>query len=67
MSEGTITEEGVARLRARIGIPEPHTVAVPRYVRPGVDAFRHVAEAYGDDNPLWSRPGLCGRRRAGAA
>ena len=21
---------------------------------PGVDAFRHVAEAYGDDNPLWS-------------
>lgn len=54
MSEGTITEEGVARLRARIGIAEPHTVAVPRYVRPGVDAFRHVAEAYGDDNPLWS-------------
>jgi acyl dehydratase len=54
VSEGTITEEGVARLRARIGIPEPHTVPVPRYVRPGVDAFRHVAEAYGDDNPLWS-------------
>ena len=21
--------------------------------RPGVDAFRHVAESYGDDNPLW--------------
>lgn len=26
----------------------------PRYARPNVDAFRHVAEAYGDDNPLWS-------------
>lgn len=54
MSEGTITEEGIQRLRARIGIPEPHTVSTPRYVRPNVDAFRHVAEAYGDDNPLWS-------------
>jgi acyl dehydratase len=54
VSEGAITEAGVARLRARIGIAEPHTVAVPRYVRPGIDAFRHVAEAYGDDNPLWS-------------
>jgi len=54
VAEGSITEEGIARLRARIGIPEPHTVAVPRYTSPGVDAFRHVAEAYGDDNPLWS-------------
>ena len=54
MAEGSITEEGIARLRARIGIPEPHTVPVPRYTSPGVDAFRHVAEAYGDDNPLWS-------------
>ena len=54
MSEGAITEEGIQRLRARIGIPEPHTVMRPRYARPNVDAFRHVAEAYGDDNPLWS-------------
>lgn len=52
-SEGTITDEGVARLRCRIGIPEPHPVP-PHYTHPGVDAFRHVAEAYGDDNPLWS-------------
>ena len=49
---GRITDEAVERLRARIGIPEPHPVA-PHYTSPGVDAFRHVAEAYGDDNPLW--------------
>ena len=52
MTEGRITDEGVARLRARIGIPEPHP-APPHYRCPDLDAFRHVAEAYGDDNPLW--------------
>jgi hypothetical protein len=56
MSEtGVITEEGIARLRARIGIPEPH-VLPPHYRRPGIDAFRHVANCYGDDNPLWCEP-----------
>lgn len=53
---GVITDEGVARLRARLGVPEPHPQP-PHYTRPGVDAFRHVAEAYGDDNPLWCDPG----------
>jgi acyl dehydratase len=53
VAEGTITDEGIARLRARIGVPEPHQVP-PHYRKPGVDAFRHVAVAYGDDNPLWS-------------
>jgi acyl dehydratase len=53
VAEGTITDEGITRLRARIGVPEPHQVP-PHYRRPGVDAFRHVAVAYGDDNPLWS-------------
>src|SRR5258708_7021763 len=47
-----ITDEGVARLRQRIGIARPHTNP-PHYLRPNEDAFRHVAEAYGDDNPLW--------------
>jgi acyl dehydratase len=56
MTEGSITDEGIQRLRARIGIPEPHSVPTPRYVRPNIDAFRLVAEAYGDDNPLWSDP-----------
>jgi acyl dehydratase len=51
-TEGSITDDGIARLRSRIGVPEPHPVP-PHYTVPGVDAFRQVAEAYGDDNPLW--------------
>jgi acyl dehydratase len=51
--QGRITDEGIDRLRARIGVPEPHPVP-PHYLRPDLDAFKHVAEAYGDDNPLWS-------------
>jgi acyl dehydratase len=51
----SITDEGVARLRARIGVPQPHPLP-PRYLRPNEDAFLHVAEAYGDDNPLWCDP-----------
>ena len=47
-----ITDEAVARLRARIGIAEPHPQP-PHYLCPNEDAFRHIAEAYGDDNPLW--------------
>ena len=50
-----ITDEGVAALRARINIPEPHPQP-PHYRTPNEDAFRHVAECYGDDNPLWSDP-----------
>jgi acyl dehydratase len=52
---GKITDEGVARLRERIGVPEPWPLP-PHYKRPNVDAFLHVAEAYGDDNPLWCDP-----------
>jgi acyl dehydratase len=53
--EGRITDEAIERLRQRIGVPEPHPVA-PHYQVPDLDAFRHVAQAYGDDNPLWSDP-----------
>ena len=52
---GRITEDGVARLRARIGVPEPHPMP-PHYREPNTDAFRNVAIAYGDDNPLWCDP-----------
>lgn len=52
---GVITDEGLARLRRRIGVPEPHPQP-PHYFRPGLDAFRNVAVAYGDDNPLWCDP-----------
>lgn len=50
-----ITDEGIELLRKRIGIPRPHS-APPHYLKPNEDAFRHVAMAYGDDNPLWCDP-----------
>jgi acyl dehydratase len=59
---GTITDEAIARLRQRIGVPEPHPVG-PHYLSPSADAFKHVAEAYGDDNPLWSDEAYAGRSR----
>lgn len=62
---GRITDEGVARLRARIGIPEPHPQP-PYYTLPTVDTFRNVAHAYGDDNPLWCDPAYGPRTRWGA-
>ncbi len=63
---GVITDEGLARLRARIGVPEPHPQP-PHYFRPGVDAFRNVAVAYGDDNPLWCDPAYGAGTRWGSA
>ncbi len=50
-----ITDDGIAALRARLGVAQPHPQP-PHYRRPNEDAFRHVAEAYGDDNPLWCDP-----------
>ena len=52
---GRITDEAIARLRARIGVAEPHP-RPPHYRELTADVFRHVAEAYGDDNPLWCDP-----------
>lgn len=54
-TEPAITDERIEALRRRIGIPTPHPVR-PWYRNPGADAFRHVAEAIGDDNPLWCEP-----------
>ncbi len=59
---GGITDAGVTALRARIGIVQPHPQP-PHYTSPNEDAFRHVAEAYGDDNPLWCDPEYAGQTR----
>lgn len=59
-----ITDEGVERLRARIGVARPHS-APPHYLCPNEDAFRHVALAYGDDNPLWCDPTYASTTRWG--
>jgi acyl dehydratase len=63
-AEPRITDEGIAALRARIGIPQPNPVP-PHYLRPGTDAFRIVARSYGDDNPLWCDPEYARRSRWG--
>jgi acyl dehydratase len=65
MAEGDgITDAGVERLRARIGIARPHTQP-PHYRYPNEDTFRNVAEAYGDDNPLWADPAYARSTRWG--
>lgn len=55
MAESAIDDRAIAALRARIGIAVPHPQP-PWYREPNTDAFRHVAEAFGDDNPLWCDP-----------
>ena len=55
MADGRDHRRRRGRLRARVGIARPHTQP-PHYRFPNEDTFRHVAEAYGDDNPLWSEP-----------
>jgi acyl dehydratase len=55
ITSGVITDEGIERLRARIRVAEPWT-RKPHYYRPNIDAFRNVAFAYGDDNPLYCDP-----------
>lgn len=57
-----ITDKGVEQLRARIGIVQPHPQP-PHYRLPNEDAFRQVAQAYGDDNPLWCDPSYAARSR----
>ena len=52
---GRITDDAIARLRSRIGVAEPHPQP-PHHRELTADVFRHVAEAYGDDNPLWCDP-----------
>ncbi|MGH2686051.1 MAG: hypothetical protein ACRDJP_11355 [Actinomycetota bacterium] len=51
----TITDDGIDRLRQRINVPEPWPQP-PHYRMVTADTFRIVAEAYGDDNPLWCDP-----------
>jgi acyl dehydratase len=62
--EPRITDAGVERLRARIGVPEPHPVP-PHYECPNLDAFRHFANCYGDDNPLYCDPDYAAKSRWG--
>jgi acyl dehydratase len=54
--QAMISDAAVDHLRRRIGVPVPNPLP-PHYRVITTDVFRHVAEAYGDDNPLWCDPG----------
>jgi acyl dehydratase len=69
-AEGKITPEGLAAMRARIGIVQP----VSRYgepsPRPGheyasIDGMRAYSEGIGDPNPLYTDPEYAARTRWG--
>jgi len=49
---GILTDEGIDRLRQRIGI-QINKPTVPHNYEVTWDATRHFAYGYGDDNPLW--------------
>ena len=54
---GVITDEGIARLRRRIGVEKvPKRDRWPHNTEVTVDAVRHFAFGYGDDNPLFVDP-----------
>ena len=50
-----LTEEGIARLRQRVGI-QYNKPASPHNYEVTWDGSRHFAFGYGDDNPLWCDP-----------
>jgi acyl dehydratase len=52
---GVLTDEGIAKLRLKVGIPQPKPTA-PHNYEVTWDGTRHFAAGYGDDNPLWSDP-----------
>lgn len=46
-----ITDEGIARMRERIGVLVPQPA--PFNIEASLDGLRHFANGYGDDNPLY--------------
>lgn len=62
--EGRLTEEGIAHLRRRIGIPRARPTP-PHNYEVTWDGVRHFAYGYGDDNPLWCDPEYGPRTRWG--
>jgi acyl dehydratase len=50
-----VTDEAIARLRQRIGVPE-RSRRQPFNEFATIDTIRHYAHGFGDDNPLWCDP-----------
>ena len=59
-----ITEEGLAHLRERIGVPIVDTVEPWNYEATR-DGIRHYAHGIGDDNPLWNDPAYAAKTKYG--
>jgi acyl dehydratase len=54
---GRITDEGIERLRARIGVEVPKEPLLHVFNEHATtDTIRHFANCYGDDNPLYTDP-----------
>jgi acyl dehydratase len=49
---GKITDDGIERMRARIGVEIPQIEPYNEYAT--TDSIRHFARGYGDDNPLFT-------------
>ncbi len=54
--DGHITEEGVQKMRSRIGVEMPKHPWQTWNETASADAFRHFAYGFGDDNPLFVDP-----------
>jgi acyl dehydratase len=59
-----ITDEGLADLRKRIGVPITDTIEPWNYEATR-DGIRHYAHGIGDDNPLWCDPEYAAKTKYG--
>lgn len=62
---GKITLEDVERCKRQVGAPR-YAHGLPYNTAVTMDAIRHYAFAYGDDNPLWHDPAYGARTRWGS-
>ncbi len=58
---GKITDDGIQRMRARIGVEIPQLAPFNEYAT--IDSIRQYARGYGDDNPLFTDPEYADRTR----
>jgi acyl dehydratase len=61
---GKITDDGIAKMRERIGVLVPQ--AAPFNREASIDGLRHFAQGYGDDNPLYSEEDYGSQTRWGS-
>ena len=53
-TQASITDEGIAKMRERIGVVTPRERPFNEYAT--IDTIRHFVAGYGDDNPLYTDP-----------